>query len=71
MAYTGQTLSTVDLRVDSHRGASMGNMQIEGCVVHLGRKLACVDLRILDAGAALISSGRGTYYTPAKHEAPI
>jgi uncharacterized protein (TIGR00369 family) len=64
MAHTGQTLSTVDLRVDFHRGASVGTMQIEGCVVHLGRKLACVDVRILDAGAALISSGRATYYTP-------
>ena len=61
MAHTGMRLSTVDLRVDYHRGCGFGNLRMEGNVVHLGRKLACVDLRVLDSGAMLLASGRGTY----------
>lgn len=66
MARTGQTLSTVDLRVDFHRGSGSGDMLIEGRVVHSGRKLACVDVRVMDASGTLLSSGRGTYYTPSE-----
>ena len=64
MACTGVSLSTVDLRVDFHQAVSPGELRIKGTVLHRGRKLACVDIRILDAGSQLVASGRGTYYTP-------
>src|SRR5258708_1951155 len=53
MANTGRTLSTVDLRVDFHRSGGNVGKRIEGLIVYMGRKLACVDVRIFDADAVL------------------
>jgi uncharacterized protein (TIGR00369 family) len=69
MARTGVSLSTVDLRLDFHQGASPGDLRIKGTVVHQGRKLACVDVQIFDASGQLVASARSTLYTPTVESA--
>jgi uncharacterized protein (TIGR00369 family) len=64
MARVGVSITSVDVRVDFHQGAEVETLFIEGAVIRLGRKLACVDVRILSAANALIASGRGTFYIP-------
>jgi uncharacterized protein (TIGR00369 family) len=65
MARVGVSITSVDVRVDFHRGAEVEELKIEGAVVKLGRKLACVDVRIFSTANALIASGRGTFYIPS------
>ena len=70
MARIGVSITSVDLRVDFHRGAGNENLEIEGAVVKLGRKLACVDVQIFGDNRALIASGRGTFYIPTPDATP-
>jgi uncharacterized protein (TIGR00369 family) len=67
MTRTGRTLSTVDLRIDFHKGAGIGNLRLEGYAVHVGRKLSCADIKVFDENSTLLASGRGVYYTPSEH----
>ena len=62
IARTGVSLSTVDLRVDYHRAAVEGDLTVSGTPVNVGRQIACVDVRVLDAEGSLVVSGRGTFY---------
>ena len=65
MARVGISITSVDIRVDFHQSANIEDLNIQGAVVKLGRKLACVDVRVLNTENALIASGRGTFYIPA------
>lgn len=70
MARTGVSISSVDVRVDFHQAAGAQDFEIEGSVVKLGRKLACVDVAIFSGSRTLIASGRGTFYIPSDKSAP-
>jgi uncharacterized protein (TIGR00369 family) len=65
MARVGISITSVDLRVDFHRGAEVDGLNVEGEVIKLGRKIACVEVRIFSNANALVASGRGTYYIPS------
>ena len=65
IARTGLSLSTVDLRVDFHRAAVVGDLTLAGTTVHLGRQISCVDVQVTDAAGARVASGRGTFYIPS------
>ena len=68
MARIGTSITTVDIRTDYHQGAGVGDLTLEGAVVKLGRKLACVDVRVYTGLKLLAASGRGTFYiaTPSQ-----
>lgn len=70
MARIGVSITSVDIRVDFHQGALIEQLNIQGAVVKLGRKLACVDVRIFNTANAPIASGRGTFYIPSDKSAP-
>lgn len=61
IARTGDSLATIDMRVDFHHRAGAGALVAYGEIVKLGRTMATADCRIFDAGHTLIASGRAVY----------
>ena len=55
------SLATVDLRVDYHRPAGVGEMKAEGHIIKLGSKVSTAETKIFDANDKLLASGRGGY----------
>ena len=55
---TGQTVATVDYRVNFHRPCMAERVQAEARIVHDGRTLATVSVRILEGASRLVASGQ-------------
>ena len=58
---TGQSIVTIDLRVDYHRPGIAGEFLAEARLVRLGRTVATADTRISDETGTLIASGRAVF----------
>src|SRR5262249_26206667 len=73
-ARIGRGVPTIDMRVDSHRGAMPGALVATGTVIKLGSKVSTAAAEIVDAEGRLIASGRGVYFTaelkPSPERAP-
>jgi len=61
IARTGQTVATVDFRVNFHRPAMAGRIRAQGRVVHDGRTLGTCEVRVLDEEGRLLASGQGVF----------
>lgn len=61
IARSGQSVVTIDLRVDYHRPAFDAVLLVRPEILRYGRRLATVDTRILDAAGRLLASGRSVY----------
>jgi len=61
IARTGQSIATVDLRIDYHRPGIAREFLAEAKLVRLGRTLATADARISDDAGTLVSSGRAVF----------
>jgi uncharacterized protein (TIGR00369 family) len=55
---TGQSVATIDQRVDYHRPGIARELVAEATVLRLGRRLATIDTHICDEAGTLIASGR-------------
>lgn len=55
------SLATVDLRVDYHRPAGVGEMRAEARIIKLGSKVSTAETQVTDANGKLLASGRGVY----------
>jgi uncharacterized protein (TIGR00369 family) len=55
---TGQSVATIDQRVDYHRPGIARELVAEATVLRLGRRLATSDTHICDEAGTLIASGR-------------
>lgn len=62
LAISGRGVSTVSLHTDFHRAASLGELRIEGRVVHQGGRICTAEALILDSEGGLVASGRCTIY---------
>lgn len=62
LAATGQVVSTVSLHTDFHRAASLGELHIEGRVLHQGRRICTAEAFVRDDAGTLLASGRCTIY---------
>ncbi|MBK5010876.1 PaaI family thioesterase [Pseudomonas sp. S60] len=69
MAATGQGVSTVNLQVDFHRAASLGELRVTGRLLHRGSRICSAEAFIHDAEGLLVASGRGTLYI-TRHRHP-
>lgn len=58
---TGESLFTVDMRVDYHRPATAPAYRVRADIVRIGRTLATADARVLTTDGTLIASGRGVF----------
>lgn len=58
---TGESLFTVDMRVDYHRPATAAAYRVESSVVRVGRTLATADARVLTVEGVMVASGRGVF----------
>jgi uncharacterized protein (TIGR00369 family) len=58
IARTGESVFTVDMRVDYLRPATATDYRVRGEVVRLGRTLATADARVAAADGTLVASGR-------------
>jgi len=58
IARTGQTVATVDYRVNFHRPCMADRFRAEARIVHDGRTLATVAVRILEGDSRLVASGQ-------------
>lgn len=75
LAATGQVVSTVSLHTDFHRAASLGELHIEGRVLHQGGRICTAEAFVRDDAGTLLASGRCTIYKsrdihPALADAP-
>lgn len=62
LSASGRGVSTVSLHADFHRAAQLGELRIEGSVLHQGGRLCTAQARILDSAGTLVASGRSTIY---------
>lgn len=62
LAATGQVVSTVSLHTDFHRAASLGELHIEGRVLHQGGRICTAEAFVRDDTGTLLASGRCTIY---------
>ena len=62
-AKLGAPAPTVDLRIDSHRAATPGDLKALGRIIRIGRTFSTAEAEVLDSEGKLIASGRGVYYT--------
>jgi uncharacterized protein (TIGR00369 family) len=58
MARTGESVFTVDMRVDYLRPATAAQFTVHGEVVRLGRTLATADAKMITPDGRLVASGR-------------
>jgi uncharacterized protein (TIGR00369 family) len=58
IAQTGDSVYTVDMRVDYLRPATAGEYTVRGEVVRLGRTLATCDARVIAPDGKVVASGR-------------
>ena len=62
IARTGQTVATIDFRVNFHRPCMTERVHARARVIHDGRTLGTVDVQVFDAdGARLVASGQGVF----------
>ena len=61
----GRAVPTIDMRVDYHRVALPGDLQVEGRIITLGKTLATAESRVLDMSGNLVASGRALYMVRA------
>ena len=59
---SGRIVSTLSLHTDFHRAAPLGELRVEGRVLHQGGRIATAESFIRDGSGALIASGRCTIY---------
>lgn len=59
---TGQVVSTVSLHTDFHRAASLGELHIEGRVIHQGGRICTSEAFVRNETGILLASGRCTIY---------
>jgi uncharacterized protein (TIGR00369 family) len=62
IARGGYGVSTISLHVDYHRAATLGELCIEGRVVHMGGRICTAEAFIRDANGTLLASGRSSIY---------
>ena len=62
-AKLGRAVPTVDLRIDYHLPARMGELRARARVVRLGGTLAVAEAEAFDSDGRMVASGRGTYFT--------
>ena len=62
LAASGLGVSTVSLHTDFHRAASLGELRVEGRVLHQGGRICTAEALILDSKGSLVASGRCTIY---------
>lgn len=55
---TGESVVTVDMRVDYLRPATAADFQIRGEVVRIGRTLATADAQVIGPDGMIVASGR-------------
>jgi uncharacterized protein (TIGR00369 family) len=58
IAQTGESVFTVDMRVDYLRPATDDEFTVRGDVVRLGRTLATADTRVIAVNGKVVASGR-------------
>jgi len=57
----GYPVPTMDMRVDYHRMAGPGDLRVEGRVVHMSKRYATAEGRVMDMEGRLVASGRALY----------
>ncbi|WP_201188577.1 PaaI family thioesterase [Pseudomonas fluorescens] len=62
MCLSGRGVSTVNLQTDFHRAAGLGELRIEGTVLHQGGRLWTAQARVTCSAGILLASGRSTLY---------
>ncbi len=58
---TGESLFTVDMRVDYHRPATASAYRVVSQVVRVGKTLATSDARVMTMEGVLVASGRAVF----------
>jgi uncharacterized protein (TIGR00369 family) len=62
LCISGRGVSTVNLQTDFHRAASLGELCVEGNVLHQGGRLWTAQARVTCSAGILLASGRSTLY---------
>lgn len=62
LCLSGRGVSTVNLQTDFHRAASLGELRVEGNVLHQGGRLWTAHARVKCSAGILLASGRSTLY---------
>jgi uncharacterized protein (TIGR00369 family) len=62
-AQLGRPVPTIDIRVDYHKAAMPGDITAKARVVRSGSQYSTAEAYLYDKDAALVASGRGTYFT--------
>jgi uncharacterized protein (TIGR00369 family) len=62
-AKLGRAVPTVDLRIDYHLPARLGDLRARAHVIRLGGTLAVAEAEVFDSDGRMVASGRGTYFT--------
>ena len=64
-AKLGRPFPTVDMRIDYHRAATVGDMIIRAKVIKLGKLVSVAEASVFDEEDRLLASGRGVYAVAA------
>jgi uncharacterized protein (TIGR00369 family) len=71
IAQTGQSVATVDFRVDFHRASIAPQLWARGRILKTGRTLATVEGHVYEKDGTLVASGRAVMlHSQLKSEAP-
>jgi len=62
-ARLGRPVPTIDLRVDYHKAAMLGDVTAKARVVRMGSQYSTSEASLYDKEGELVASGRGTYFT--------
>jgi len=62
-AQLGRPVPTIDLRVDYHKAAALGDLTAKARVVRMGSQYSTAEAQLYDQDGELVASGRGTYFT--------
>ena len=66
MAATGLVGSTLDMRIDYHRGVRPGQITAKGTILKAGRTISSADVHLYDTDGKLVTSGRVVYFLGGK-----
>ena len=62
-AQLGRPVPTIDIRVDYHKAAMLGDLTARAKIVRSGSQYSTAEAYVYDKEGALVASGRGTYFT--------
>ena len=62
-AQLGRPVPTIDIRVDYHKAAMLGDLIAKAKIVRSGSQYSTAEAYVYDQEGALVASGRGTYFT--------